>query len=145
MTGKLYRQYADGRAGKSPLMADCAKAWAVGGSVCAGGEGLRRLYLALGNDVEEAGLLVSVTLIVLTALVTGLGVFDKIARHAGGGTLVPITGFANSIASAAMDSKSEGFITGVGVKIFTVAGPVILYGTAAGMIWGFVLWLSGRF
>ena len=145
MTGQLYRQYADGRAGKSPLAADCAKAWGVGGAVCAAGEGLRRLYLTLVNDPDEAGLLVSVSLIVLTALLTGLGVFDKIARHAGGGTLVPITGFANSIASAAMDSKSEGFITGVGAKIFTVAGPVILYGTAAGMIWGFLLWLWGRF
>ena len=145
MTSKLYRQYADGRAEKSPLAADCSKAWAVGGLICAGGEGLRRVFLALTEDPEEAGLLVSVSLIVLTALLTGLGVFDKIARHAGGGTLVPITGFANSIASAAMDSKSEGFVTGVGVKIFTVAGPVILYGTAAGMIWGFICWLSGRF
>jgi len=145
MTGKLYRQYAEGRAGKSPLAADCARAWAVGGFICAVGEGLRRLYLTLVHDPDEAGLLVSVSFIVLTALLTGLGVFDKIARHAGGGTLVPITGFANSIASAAMDSKSEGFITGVGVKIFTVAGPVVLYGTAAGMIWGFILWLWGRF
>ena len=145
MTGNLYRQYADGRARKSPLAADCAKAWAVGGLICAAGEGLRRLYLPLTDNLDDAGLLVSATLIVLTALLTGLGVFDKIARHAGGGTLVPITGFANSIASAAMDSKSEGFVTGVGVKIFTVAGPVILYGTAAGMIWGVILWLSGQF
>ena len=145
MTGNLYRQYADGRARKSPLAADCVKAWAVGGLICAAGEGLRRLYLPLTDNPDDAGLLVSATLIVLTALLTGLGVFDKIARHAGGGTLVPITGFANSIASAAMDSKSEGFVTGVGVKIFTVAGPVILYGTAAGMIWGVILWLSGQF
>ena len=108
---------------------------------------LASVALFLFTDAGYAAFLVVLLAVLLggAALVTGLGVFDKIARHAGGGTLVPITGFANSIASAAMDSKSEGFITGVGVKIFTVAGPVILYGTAAGMIWGFVLWLSGRF
>lgn len=145
MTGKLYRQYADGRAKKSPLLADCLKAWAVGGGICAVGEGLRRLYLSFAGDPDDAGLLVSVTFIALTALLTGLGVFDKIARHSGGGTLVPITGFANSVAAAAVDSKSEGFITGVGAKIFTVAGPVILYGTAAGMLYGVILWLAGLF
>ena len=144
MTGDLFRRYADARAGKSPLAADCAKAWAVGGAICALGEGLRRLFLSLTGDPEDAGLLVSVVFIVLTAWLTGLGVFDKLARHAGGGTLVPITGFANSVASAAVDSKSEGFVTGVGVKIFTVAGPVILYGTAAGMIWGIVYWITER-
>ena len=143
MTGQTYRKYADARAKKSPLLSDCAKAWAVGGTICAAGEVLRRVYLSLLNDPEDAGLMVSVTFIVLTALLTGLGVFDKLARHAGGGTLVPITGFANSIAAAAMDSKSEGFVTGVGVKIFTVAGPVILYGTAAGMVYGAVLWIAG--
>ena len=144
MTGDLFRRYADARAGKSPLAADCAKAWAVGGGICALGEGLRRLFLSLTGDPEDAGLLVSVVFIVLTAFFTGIGVFDKLARHAGGGTLVPITGFANSVASAAVDSKSEGFVTGVGVKIFTVAGPVILYGTAAGMIWGVVFWITER-
>ena len=142
MTGKLYRQYAEGRAKKSPLLADCAKAWAAGGLICAAGEGLRRFYLTFVQDPDNAGLLVSVTLIALTALLTGLGVFDKIARHAGGGTLVPITGFANSVAAAAVDSKTEGFVTGVGAKIFTVAGPVILYGTVAGIIWGVILWLE---
>ncbi len=145
MTGKLYRDYADGRAKKSPLVRDCAVAWLIGGLICAGGEGLRRWYLTLTGDPEDAGLMVSATLIVLTALLTGLGVFDKLARHAGGGTLVPVTGFANSIASAALDSKSEGFVTGVGAKIFTVAGPVILYGTAAGMLQGLILWIAGLF
>ena len=144
VTGELYRRYADARAGKSPLAADCAKAWAVGGGICAMGEGLRRIFLSLLGDPEDAGLMVSVVFVALTALFTGLGVFDKLARHAGGGTLVPITGFANSVASAALDSKSEGWITGVGVKIFTVAGPVILYGTAAGMIWGVIYWITLR-
>ena len=114
VTGELYRRYADARAGKSPLAADCAKAWAVGGGICAVGEGLRRIFLSLLGDPEDAGLMVSVVFVALTALFTGLGVFDKLARHAGGGTLVPITGFANSVASAALDSKSEGWITADG-------------------------------
>ena len=143
MTGKLYARYADARAAKSPLLKDCLIAWAAGGAICAAGEALRRLYLSLKADPDTAGLLVSVSLIALTALLTGFGLFDKLARHAGGGTLVPITGFANSVVSAAMDSRSEGFVTGVGVKIFTVAGPVILYGTAAGVLWGLIYWLTG--
>ncbi len=142
MTGKLYARYAEGRARKSPLLKDCFKAWAIGGSICAFGEALRLWVLRATGDGETAGLVVSVALIVLTALLTGIGVFDKLAKHAGGGTLVPITGFANAVVSAAVDSKSEGFVTGVGVKIFTVAGPVILYGTAAGVLWGLILWLS---
>ena len=143
MTGDLYRRYAEARARKSPLLQNCVKAFVTGGMICAGGEALRRGFLALGSTQKTAGVLVAGTLIVLTALLTGLGVFDKLAKHAGCGTLVPITGFANSVVSAAMDSRSEGFVTGVGVKIFTVAGPVILYGTAAGVLWGFVFWLTG--
>ena len=142
MTGKLYARYAEGRAGKSPLLKDCLKAWAIGGCICAFGEALRLWALGTTDDPETAGLIVSVTLIVLAAFLTGIGVFDKLAKHAGGGTLVPITGFANAVVSAAIDSKSEGFVTGVGAKIFTVAGPVILYGTAAGVLWGLILWLS---
>ena len=145
MTGKLYERYAAGRAGKSPLLLDCAKAWAIGGLICAFGEGLRRLWTALGMGRDLTGLLTSVTLIGLSAVLTGLGVFDKIARHGGGGTLVPITGFANAITSAAIDAKSEGFVTGVGVKIFTIAGPVILYGTCAGFLYGLILWLTSVF
>ena len=143
MTGKLYARYADARAKKSPLLKDCIKAWGIGGGICALGEGMRRVFLSFGADADTAGLCVSLVLIVLTALLTGLGVFDKIAKHAGGGTLVPITGFANAVSSAALDSKSEGFVTGVGAKIFTVAGPVILYGTAAGVIYGLILCLIG--
>ncbi len=143
MTGKLYARYADARAAKSPLLKDCLIAWAVGGTICSFGEALRQLWLSVTGDPDSAGLLVSLCLILLTTVLTGIGVFDKLARHAGGGTLVPITGFANSVVSAAMDSRSEGFVTGVGVKIFTVAGPVILYGTAAGVLWGFVFWLTG--
>ena len=145
MTGELYRKYAEGRARNSPLIRNCVKAFVCGGTICAFGEGLRRGYLALGANKETAGLLVSATLIVLTALFTGFGVFDKLAKHAGGGTLVPITGFANAVASEAIDSKPEGYILGVGAKIFTIAGPVILYGTAAGAVWGLIYWFVIRF
>jgi len=144
MTGELYRRYADGRAKKSPLFRDTAKAWAVGGTICVLGELLRRFFLGTGLSEEHAGLSVSCTLIFITALLTGLGVFDAIAKHGGGGTLVPITGFANAVASAAVESRTEGFVTGVGVKIFTIAGPVILYGTAAGVIRGLLYLLAMR-
>lgn len=141
MTGKTYQRYAEGRAKKSPLLLDCTKAFAGGGAICALGEGLKHLWLTLGMSKENAGLMVSVTLIFITALLTGFGVFDKIAKHLGGGTLVPITGFANAVTSAAIDNKTEGYVTGVGAKIFTVAGPVILYSTVSGVIYGLVYWV----
>ena len=140
MTGKTYQRYAQGRAKKSPLLLDCTKAFAGGGLICAAGEGLKHIWLALGFSKDNAGLMVSVTLIFITALLTGFGVFDNIAKQLGGGTLVPITGFANAVTSAAIDNKTEGYVTGVGAKIFTVAGPVILYGTVAGVIYGAVYW-----
>ena len=141
MNGKIYRQYAQGRAKKSPILADCIHAYLVGGSICMIGEGLRQMYGRLGMTADDAGTLTSVTLIFLTALLTGLGVFDNLAKIAGGGTIVPITGFANAITSAAFDNKTEGFILGVGAKIFTVAGPVIVYGLSAGVVYGVIYWL----
>ncbi|MBR4204530.1 MAG: SpoVA/SpoVAEb family sporulation membrane protein [Clostridia bacterium] len=145
MTGKNYERYARGRAKKSPLAKDCAKAFLAGGTICVCGEVLRRLFLSLGLSADDAGLSVSAVLIFVTAALTGLGVFDKIAKHAGGGTLVPITGFANAVASAAVDSKTEGFVTGVGAKIFSVAGPVILYAAAAATAYGLICWIAGLF
>jgi stage V sporulation protein AC len=121
------------------------KAFVTGGTICALGEALRRGFLALGANRDTAGLLVAGTLIVLTALFTGLGIYDKLARHAGGGTLVPITGFANSVAAEAVDSKPEGYVAGVGTKSFSLAGPVILYGTAAGTLFGVIYWFLIRF
>ena len=141
MNGKTYARYAQGRAKKSPLLLDCTCAFLIGGLICTAGEGLRQLYSAVGLSEDNAGMLTSVSLIFLTALLTGLGVFDRIAKHGGGGTLVPITGFANAVASAAIDNKSEGFIMGVGAKIFTIAGPVILYGIAAGTAYGIIYWI----
>lgn len=141
MNGQIYKRYAQGRAKKSPLLRDCLSAFGIGGLICTGAEGLSQMYAALGMTEENAGTMTSVTLIFLSALLTGLGIFDNIAKKAGGGTLVPITGFANAVASAAIDNKSEGFILGVGAKIFNIAGPVILYGMAAGTIYGIVYWV----
>ncbi len=143
MNGKIYQSYAQGRSKKSPLLADCIHAFLVGGSICAIGEGLRQFYGKIGMTADDAGTLTSVTLIFLTALLTGLGVFDNLAKKAGGGTIVPITGFANAVTSAAIDNKTEGFILGVGAKIFQVAGPVIVYGISAGVVYGVIYWLIG--
>lgn len=142
MSKKTYRRYADAHAPHSPLLKDCMRAFLVGGTICCLGQLLRTGYMQLlGMPMREAGTLTSVTLVLLAALLTGLGVFDNIARFAGAGTLVPITGFSNAIASAAIDSRAEGYILGVGAKIFTVAGPVLLYGTAAGAIAGVTRWV----
>ena len=139
---KTYKKYAAARAPKSPMIKNCLWAFLVGGAICTLAEALVLLYGRIFDlPREEAGTLCSVTLIFLAALFTALGLFDKLAKHAGAGTLVPITGFANSVASPAIDSRAEGFVLGVGAKIFTVAGPVILYGTAAGALYGVIYWL----
>ena len=136
-------EYADlvARQSKSsPLLRDCLRAFWTGGAVCTAAQLLNDLYTALGMEREAAGRLVTVTLVFLSALLTGLGIFDRFAKYAGAGTLVPITGFANAVASPALDNKAEGFVTGVGAKLFTVAGPVILYGTLASAVYGVILW-----
>ena len=111
-------------------------AFIFGGLICVIGELIKMLYTWLGADEKTAGMLVTITLIFIAALLTGLGLFDKIARYAGAGTLVPVTGFSNAVVSEAMDAKSEGYVLGVGAKIFTVAGPVILFGILSGVIYG---------
>ena len=141
---KVYKKYADAHAPSSPILKDCAWAFFIGGFICLVGQLLLILYRdVLGIGQKDAGTLCSVTIIFIAALLSGLGLFEKIAKRAGGGTLVPITGFANSVVSPAIDSKSEGLILGVGAKIFTVAGPVLLYGTLAGAVWGVVYWIMG--
>ena len=142
---KEYPKYADAHAPKSPVVADTLRAFRIGGLICAAAQGLTSLWKSLGLVKEDAGLLTSVILVAAAAILTALGIFDNIARVAGAGTLVPITGFANSVVSAAIDSKSEGFILGLGAGIFTVAGPVLLYGTAAGTLYGVIYWISGLF
>ena len=129
------------RAKKSNLPADCAKAFLVGGLICTIGQGLFDLYTYLGISEENVKALVPASLIFLAALLTALSLFDNIAKFAGAGTLVPITGFANAVVSPAVDTKAEGFILGVGAKVFTVAGPVILYGTLASVIYGAVYYI----
>ncbi len=141
---KAYKKYAAAHAPSSPVIKDCIIAYLSGGLICSVGQILLMLYRdGFGMVQKDAGTLTSVTLIFIAALLSGLGWFERIAKRAGGGTLVPITGFANSVVSPAIDSKSEGLILGVGAKIFTVAGPVLLYGTLAGAIWGVVYWVIG--
>lgn len=143
---KTYQKFADAHAPRSPLLRDCFHAFAVGGLICLFAQALRDTYSNfLHLTPEDAGTLTSVTLILIAALLSGLGWFDRIAKFAGAGTLVPITGFANSVVSPAIDSRAEGLILGVGAKIFTVAGPVLLYGTLAGTIYGVIYWIIGLF
>ncbi len=142
---KTYAKYADAHAPKSDLLRDTLRAFLVGGLICAAAQGLTTLWKTLGMAKDDAGLLTSVILVFTAGLLTAIGVFDNIAKVAGGGTLVPITGFANSVVSAAIDAKSEGFVLGLGSAIFTVAGPVLLYGTAAGTLWGVIYWICSLF
>ncbi|MBQ0009999.1 MAG: stage V sporulation protein AC [Ruminococcus sp.] len=141
MRSEEYQKYVNSRAGKSPLLKDCLFAFLVGGLICALAEGLHYAYDALGIETETAKALVSVTLVFLAALFTGIGLFDDLAKVAGAGTLVPITGFANAVVSPAIDNKSEGFIMGVGAKMFVIAGPVIVYGILSSAIYGVVYYI----
>ncbi len=145
MNKETYKKYADARAPKSPIGKDCLRAFLVGGLICTLGQGLTDIYQKLcGIPKEDAGTLTAATLILVAAILTGAGIFDRIAKFAGAGTLVPITGFANAVVSPAVDAKSEGLILGVGSKIFSVAGPVLLYGTLAGTLYGVVYWIAMR-
>ncbi len=128
----------------SPKLRDCAFAFLVGGFICTLGQLLLELYSkTLALDEERAKALVTVSLIFLSALLTALKIFNKIAKFAGAGTLVPITGFANAVVSPAIEFKAEGFVLGVGAKMFTIAGPVIVYGTIASVVYGVVYWIIG--
>ena len=141
MTQKEYGALIQRISPKSPLKKDCLWAFVVGGSICTLGQLILNGYLALGLSEELAGMGMSVTLVFLSALFTGLSLYDNLAKHAGAGTMVPITGFANSVVASAIEFKTEGFILGVGAKMFTIAGPVIVYGTAASVVYGLIYWL----
>ena len=139
---KQYKKYAAAHAPKSSIVRNCLRAFFVGGLICTIGQGLTNLYgSVLGLVKDEATALTSVTLVFVAVLFTAIGIFDRIAKFAGAGTLVPITGFANSVASPAFDSRAEGLVLGVGAKIFTVAGPVLLYGTLSGAIYGVIYYI----
>ncbi|MDE7399308.1 MAG: stage V sporulation protein AC [Oscillospiraceae bacterium] len=120
-------------------------AFVIGGGICVIGEALMNLYQYMGVGIDQAGMWTSMTLIFLSALLTGLKLYDRIAQHAGAGTLVPITGFANSVVSPALDFKSEGFVLGLGAKMFVIAGPVIVYGISASIIYGIIYYISTLF
>lgn len=141
-----YKKYADAHAPSSPTVKNCIRAFWVGGLICTVAE---LAHTALDTytslDEESASLCVSVGLIFVAVVLTALGLFDRIAKYAGAGTLVPITGFANSVASQAIDARCEGFVLGVGAKIFTVCGPVVLYGIFTGAVVGVIEYAVGCF
>ena len=143
MSQKEYRQYVKQKAKKSPIAKDTALACLVGGLICVLGQAIQDSWSATGLNKEAAGTATSCTLVFLSALLTGLNLYNKLARFGGAGTLVPITGFANAVVSPAIDFKSEGFVTGMAAKMFTVAGPVIVFGTLASVIYGVILMFIG--
>jgi stage V sporulation protein AC len=140
-----YKEIYSAEMPRSKIGRDCLIAFLVGGTICLLGQTMTTLYGAIeGVDKDMASLLTTLSLIALSALLTGIGVYDKISRHAGAGTLVPITGFANAVVSPALEFKSEGFVLGTGAKMFLISGPVIVYGTAASIIAGVITLLIGR-
>ncbi len=145
MNNKQYNEYVEKHAKPSPCFKNAVKAFLTGGAICCIGEAFATLYTYLGQSKENALLFASITLIFLSGLLTGIGVFDKIAKFGGGGALVPITGFANSVAAPAIEAKSEGFVTGVAAKMFTICGPVIVYGSFASVIYGIIYWITKQF
>lgn len=128
---------------KSPLLRDCLWAFFVGGIICTIGQVFSNFYKLRGLDTEQTATATAITMVFLGALLTGLHIYDKIAKRAGAGTIVPITGFANSIVSPAMEFKSEGLILGMAAKLFVIAGPVLVYGISASVIYGLILYLFG--
>lgn len=145
MTDKEYEKLVEEISPKSPMGKDCLSAFLVGGIICAIGQFFINFYTRLGLEKDMASAAASMTLVVISAVLTGLSLYDNIAKYAGAGTLVPITGFANSIVAPAVEFKTEGFILGVGAKMFTIAGPVIVYGVSASVIYGFIFWISTLF
>ena len=141
MTNQDYGKLVNEKSKPSPMGKNLIWAFLVGGAICTAGQGLSNLFQRYGLDKEQAGTATSVTLILAAALLTGLGLFDKLAKRAGAGTLVPITGFANAMVSPALEFKSEGLITGTAAKLFTVAGPVLVFGISASVIYGLILCL----
>ncbi len=145
MSNQEYNAYVQRLSPKSPLWKDVACAFFIGGAICALGQLIQTGFTALGLDKEAAGSATSCSLVFLGALLTGLSVFDDIAKVAGAGTLVPITGFANAIVAPAMEFRSEGFVMGMSGKMFTIAGPVLVFGISASVVVGLIAWVAGLF
>ena len=142
MMPQEYQAYVKQLSPRSPIVRDTALAFLVGGAICTLGQLIQNGFLSLGLSQADAGSATAISLVFLSALATGLNVYNSLARFAGAGTLVPITGFANAVVSPAIDFKSEGFITGMAAKMFAVAGPVIVFGTLASVVYGVVLMLA---
>jgi len=145
ITKQEYQKLVQKRSFNSPIGKDCLNAFWTGGLICVIGQLILNGYTQLGLEQNNAGTATSVTLIFLSALFTGLGLYCRFAKLAGAGTLVPITGFANSVVSPALEFKEEGFILGVGAKMFTIAGPVIVYGVSASVVYGLIYWITTLF
>lgn len=145
MTERQYGKLVEQISPKSPMWKDCLLAFAVGGGICTLGQAFANWYQALELAKDDAYMAASMSLVVLSALFTGLSLYDNLAKYAGAGTLVPITGFANSIAAPAVEFKTEGFVLGVGAKMFTIAGPVIVYGISASVVYGVIYWITTLF
>ena len=145
MTEKEYEKMVQAMAPKSPMWKDCLNAFWIGGLICTLGQLLMNGYLALEMEKMDASCATSMTLVALAAILTGFSIYDDIAKIAGAGTLVPITGFSNAVAAPAIEFKTEGFVLGVGAKMFTIAGPVIVYGTVASVVYGIIYWITTLF
>lgn len=145
MKEQEYEKLVDEMSPKSPMWRDCLNAFWIGGLICALGQAFMNWYASMGLDKTDAGTAASMSLVVLSALLTGLSVYDDIAKVAGAGTLVPITGFANSISAPAVEFKTEGMILGTAAKMFTIAGPVIVYGVSASVLYGLIYWITTLF
>ena len=143
MSPKEYQDYVKQKSPKSPIVKDTLFAFCIGGAICVLGQAIQNGWMSTGLGKEDAGPATAITLVFISALLTGLNLYNKIARFGGAGTLVPITGFANSVVSPAIDFKSEGFVTGMAAKMFQIAGPVIVFGTLASFLYGVILMLMG--
>ena len=142
MTNEEYKKYAELHMPRSHARRDALRAFWVGGAICTLGQAFIEIYTALGLDKDAAGAACSVTLIFIGAVLTGLGIYDKIAKFAGAGTLVPITGFSNSVVAPALEFRTEGMVLGTAAKMFIISGPVIVFGTSASVVYGVVYWIS---
>ncbi len=145
MTEKEYGKLVKEMSPNSPIVKDCIWAFVIGGLICTVGQLFMNLYSYLGLDETDAGTATSMTLVAISGLLTGLSLYDDIAKHAGAGTLVPITGFANAVVSPALEFKTEGMVLGTAAKMFTIAGPVIVYGVSASVVYGLIYWITTLF
>ena len=141
MSKKEYSDYVDKKSKNSPIFKNCVNAFLFGGLICTIGQCILNFYQSFGLEQKDASTATSITLIFIGALLTGLDIYPKLAKRAGAGTIVPITGFANSVVSPSIEAKTEGLVLGVGAKVFTIAGPVILFGTIASVICGIVYYI----